>query len=47
MYTAILNGFSGSEGALCTLVANLKCVAVGRMKFRAHYDKETPHTKLG
>jgi len=42
----ILNGISRSEGALCTLVTKLKCVAVGRMKFRAHYNKEAPHKNL-
>jgi len=46
MHCAILNGISRSEGALCTLVTKLKCIAVGRMKFRAHYNKEAPHKNL-
>lgn len=46
VHCATLNCFSRSEGALCTLVTNLKCVAVGRMKFRAHYYKEAPHKNL-
>ena len=46
VHCALLNGFSRSEGALCTLVTNLNCVAVGRMIFRAHYNKEGPHKNL-
>lgn len=46
VHCAILNGFSRIEGALCTVVTNLKCVAVGRMKFVAHYNKEAPHKNV-
>lgn len=46
VHCAILNGFSRSEGALCTVVTNSKCVAVDRMEFRAHYNKEATHKNL-
>ena len=46
VHCAVLNGFSRSEGVFFALVTNLKCVAIGRMKFRAHYNKEAPHKNL-
>ena len=46
IHCAVLNGFSRNEGAFCTLFTNLKCVAIGRMKFRAHNNKEAPQKYL-
>jgi hypothetical protein len=46
VHCAVLNCFSRSEGVFYTLVTNLKCVAIGKMKFRVHYNKETLHKNL-
>ena len=46
VHCAVMNGFIRSEGVFCTLVTCLKCVAIGRMKFRANYNKEAPLKNL-